>query len=79
MRYKVEKVPLAGICTGILAFGMKYILYRPNRIASGAGLSPWNALSITELCILASPWIICIILSTLIAKNRALPLLYGLL
>ena len=79
MRYKVEKVPLAGICTGILAFGMKYILYRPNRIASGAGLSPWNALSITELCILASPWIICIILSVLIAKNPALPLLYGLL
>jgi osmoprotectant transport system permease protein len=79
LKYKIEKVPLAGICTGILAFGMKYLLYRPNRISSGTGLFTWNVLTPVEVCVLALPWVMCIALGLTLNKRKPLSFLYGLL
>jgi osmoprotectant transport system permease protein len=58
---------------------MKYLLYRPNRIASGSGLFTWNVLTGVELCLLALPWIICFALGLTFKNRESLFFLYGLM
>jgi osmoprotectant transport system permease protein len=79
LKYKIEKVPLTGICIGVLAFSMKYLIYRPNRIASGNGLFTWNVLTGVEVCLLALPWAAGIVLGLTLRDRKSLHFLYGVL
>jgi len=78
-----DRVSLVGIVLGFLSFGLKFVQYKPNRIATGEGLFTWEVLSPAQLFLLALPWIAaCILLYAVRARRERsvlLPLMDGVL
>jgi len=78
-----DRVSLVGIVLGFLSFELKFVQYKPNRIATGEGLFTWEVLSPAQLFLLALPWIAACILLYAVRAHRErsvlLPLMDGVL
>ncbi len=62
---------------------MKFVQFKPNRVATGEGLFPWEVLTPLQLFFLALPWACVLALFFIIASNkgrgRILPFMNGML
>jgi osmoprotectant transport system permease protein len=57
-----NRVSLVGIGLGVLSLGLKFVVVKPNRIATGTGFFFWQVLSPPEVVLLVVPWIAALLL-----------------
>jgi osmoprotectant transport system permease protein len=76
-----ERVSLVGIVLGFASFGLRFVQYKPNRIATGEGLYTWQVLTPVQLLLLLLPWVLSLLLLLNLRKPKAraslLPVLDG--
>ncbi|UCB44398.1 MAG: ABC transporter permease [Spirochaetota bacterium] len=66
---KIDRVLFSGIILGLLSFGLKFIVFKENRLVRGDGLYLWHVLSPYELFLFIAPWIL-IITFMLLSQKR---------
>ena len=78
-----DKVSLVGIGLGLISFSMKFVQFKPNRVATGQGLFTWEVFSSLQLLILMLPWVITLAIFLMPVSKRekrpVLPFINGML
>jgi len=66
-----DRVSLVGIALGIGSFGLRFVQYKPNRIATGEGLFAWQVLTPPQLLPLVLPWILSLVLLYTLREEKS--------
>jgi osmoprotectant transport system permease protein len=75
---KFDRVLFSGLVIGFLSFGLKFVLFKENRLVRGEGLFLWQVLSPQEIFLFCAPWILILILTLLCKESDAVWGLVGL-
>ena len=67
---KIDRVLFSGAAVGLVSFGLKFVIFKENRLVRGDGLFLWQLLSTPELIIFAAPWIFTLVLVGFVRRDR---------
>lgn len=78
-----DRVSLLGIGIGLISFSIKFVQFKPNRVATGQGLFAWEVFTTLQLLGLLLPWIFTLLLYLAPASKKGagplLPFINGML
>ncbi len=61
--WRINRVTGLGVLVGLLSFGVRFIVLKPNRLAEGTYFYAWDVLSPGSLVVLFIPWVFLLFLS----------------
>lgn len=67
-----DRVAFLALCLGAVSFGLRFVVFKQNRLVQGKGIFLWEVMTVFELFLLAFPWLVAVIL-TLSAKHLRRP------
>jgi osmoprotectant transport system permease protein len=76
---KIDRVLLSGVSVGLLSYGLKFVIFKENRLVRGEGLFLWQALSPLQVLFFSLPWILAALFLLLPKKSEYWHILYGML